>query len=118
MPPGPRPVSVGEQIRRLLGPVLLHEVNDPRLRGLNISEVALSRDLRHARVYVLSAEPLGAARRAEARAGLASCAPFLRRVLARRGGLRYVPELRFDFDDSAETALRIERLLDGAAPPP
>lgn len=118
MPPGPRPVSVGEQIRRLLGPVLLHEVNDPRLRGLNISEVALSRDLRHATVYLLSAAPLDAARRAEARAGLASCGPFLRRVLGRRGGLRYVPELRFAFDESAEAALRIERLLDEAAPRP
>lgn len=118
MPPGPRPVSVGEQIRRLLGPVLLHEVNDPRLRGVNISEVALSRDLRHATVYVLSAEPLGGTRRAEVRAGLASCAPFLRRVLGRRGGLRYVPELRFAFDDSAEAAMRIERLLDEAAPEP
>ena len=118
MPPGPRPVSVGEQIRRLLGPVLLHEVNDPRLRGINISEVALSRDLRHATVYLLSAVPLDAARRAAVRAGLVSCAPFLRGVLGRRGGLRYVPQLRFDFDESAEAAARIERLLNRAAPRP
>ena len=109
--PSPRPLAVGEQIRRLLAPVLLHEVNDPRLRRLNISQVALSADLRHARVYLCSAEALGEARKREIRAALRRCAPFLRGVLAARGGLRYAPQLRFDFDETAERAARIDALL-------
>ena len=108
---GERARAVGEQIRRLLAPVLLHEVNDPRLRGLNISEVACSADLRHACVYLCSAEALSEKRRSEIRAALRRCAPFLRGVLGARAGLRYVPQLRFDFDDTAERAARIDALL-------
>lgn len=112
MVPGTRAVAVGEQLRRLLGPVLLHEVNDPRLRNLNISQITLSADLRHARVYLCSADSLDDSRKAEIRNGLSKCTSYLRGVLGARSGLRFVPQLRFEFDDTAERAERIEALLD------
>ncbi len=112
---GQRPAAVGEQVRRLLGPALLHEVGDPRLGRLTISEVAMSRDLKHATVYVISAQTISAQRRAEIEAGFRSSTPFLRRLLGERGGLRYVPHLRFVLDETEERAQRIEMLLEQSA---
>ena len=111
MIPGQRPVAVGEQVRRLLGPALLHEVNDPRLKRLTISEVVMSRDLKHATVYVISAETPDARRRAEIDAGFERSISFFRRLIGNRGGLRYVPKLRFVLDDTEDRAERIESLL-------
>ena len=112
MIPGQRPVAVGEQVRRLLGPALLHEVNDPRLRRLTISEVVMSRDLKRATVYVISAETPDSRRRAEIDSGFARSTPFFRRLIGDRGGFRYVPELRFVLDDTEDRAERIEDLLE------
>ena len=107
-----RSMAVGEQVRRLLGTMLLHEVEDPRLRRLAISEVVMSKDLMHATVYVISAEIPSVSRRAEINAGFARSTPFLRRLIGDRGGLRYVPHLRFVLDDTADCAERIENLLE------
>lgn len=112
MIPGQRPMAVGEQVRRLLGPALLHEVNDPRLRRLTVSEVVMSRDLKHAIVYVISSETPDSRRRAEIDAGFARSTPFFRRLIGDRGGLRYVPQLRFVLDDTEDRAERIESLLE------
>ena len=115
MIPGQRPVAVGEQVRRLLGPALLQEVNDPRLRRLTVSEVVMSRDLKHATVYVISAETPDSRRRAEINAGFNCSTPFFRRLIGERGGLRYVPKLRFVLDDTEDRAERIESLLEESA---
>ena len=105
-------MAVGEKVRRLLGPALVNEVNDPRLRGMAVSEVVMSKDLKHATVYVISAETPNPARQAEIREGFKRSAPFLQRLVGSRGGLRYVPKLRFVLDDTEDQAERIEHLLD------
>ena len=77
-----------------------------------VSEVVMSRDLKHATVYVISAETPDPARQAEIDQGFERSIPFLRRLIGNRGGLRYVPKLRFVLDDTEDQAERIERLLD------
>ena len=109
-----RSAAVAEVVRRLLANALARDIQDPRLQQLTISEVTLSPDLRHATVYVLGAP---VARSVEVQAGLESSRPFLRSLLAERGGLRYVPTLKFVLDDTADRAERIERLLSDAMPP-
>ena len=108
---GQRPIAVGEQLHRLLAPALLHEINDPRLRRLTVSEVVMSKDLKYATVYVISAETPDSKRRAEINAGFERSISFFRRVIGNRGGLRYVPQLRFVLDDTEDRAERIENLL-------
>ncbi len=115
MIPGRRPLAVGEQMRRLLGLALLHEANDPRLRRLTVADVVMSRDLKHATVYVISAETPDSRRRAEIAAGLTRGIPFFRRLIGARAGLRYVPKLRFVLDDTEDRAERIESLLKESA---
>lgn len=113
---GHRARRVADEIRRLLGDAL-RSARDPRIARVTLTDVEVSGDLRYATAYFVAAEGED---REEARAGLARATPFLRRALARTGGLRHTPELRFVHDDAFETGHRIDRLLDGedgGAPP-
>lgn len=85
-----------------------------------VTEVRVSHDLRHARVFVSSLGEPGA--RAAAVEALNHAAPFLRRALGRAVTLKYLPELVFVEDSTLEHGERVERLLreihDGERPAP
>lgn len=101
---------VAGQLRRELGALIHSEVKDPAVGFVTVSDVEVSPDLRHARVFVTVYDTgrAGASIKALNRA-----AGFLRGRLARLLRSRSVPDLRFQHDDSVERAERIERLLDG-----
>ncbi|MFO7259522.1 MAG: 30S ribosome-binding factor RbfA [bacterium] len=100
---------LGEQFRREITEILQREVKDPRIGHVTITEVEVTPDLLHARVYV---RIMGdEARKAEALQGLAAAASFIRAELGQRLYIRRVPELRFELDRSLEHAMRIEQLL-------
>ena len=104
---GHRGERVADLIRAELARALREEVREPLLGFVTLTAVRLSPDLRSARVYV-SVLDHEAERTLEA---LRRAAPFLRRVLAHRAGLRFTPELRFVFDPSLATGSRIDELL-------
>ncbi len=86
-------------------------LNDPRLLGARVTRVALTDDLRFARVYVrLEAGDSPASRSALLR-GLGSAAGKLRGEVTRAIGLRFAPELRFHYDEGVEAASRVDELL-------
>jgi ribosome-binding factor A len=101
---------VSELIHRELSTLLLLEVRDPRLADITITDVDVTPDLLVARVYY---SVLGDSDQAkEALTGLESASGFLRTQLAGRVSLRFVPELFFELDQSAEHGRRIDQLLD------
>jgi ribosome-binding factor A len=90
--------------------MLEREVSDPRLSSLiSVTEVLVSSDLRHAKVFV---SILGdeVARR-EVQEGFQAASGFLRRQLSSRLKLRYVPELSFCPDSSIERGARLLNLM-------
>lgn len=124
-----RPERVAERVRAELMDLLLRgEVRDPAASEAFVSAVRMSPDLRIAHVYVRSIEarpsqdeaglngsrpptqPSSARRRATMR-GLRRAAGHIRRQLAPRLKLRYMPELRFVWDEAADHGQRIEALL-------
>lgn len=107
--PSSRPERVGGQIRTEITEMLSREIKDPGIGFVTVTNVKVSADLQHARVYYTT---LGneSARRDSARA-LDRAAPFIRRQLAQRLRLRRTPELQFFFDDSIERHDRLERIL-------
>jgi ribosome-binding factor A len=108
--PTRRQRRVSELVRRELSLLLLHQVSDPRLSGVTITAVEVTQDLLLARVYF---RVLGTTEeKSEALAGLEHAAGYLRTQLAARVELRFVPELVFAPDQSAEYAQRIDELLD------
>jgi ribosome-binding factor A len=111
--PHKRSDRVGERIRaELMEMITRGALRDPGLNETFISDVKLSDDLRHARVYVrlLSAE-VSDARREATLAGLSRAAGYIRRELAPRLKLKYHPELKFFWDDNVDHARRVEALL-------
>ncbi len=101
---------VAEMLHRELSQLLLYHVRDPRLLGITITDVEVTRDLQLARIYftVLEAEDGGK----EALANLERAKGFLRSQLASRVELRVMPELVFYLDESAIYGRRIDALLD------
>ena len=105
---GRRPARVADAIREEIAGVLIREVKDPRVAAMiAITSVSVSPDLRSARVMFSCAQEEAD----RVAAGLESCKGFLRSHLARKLGLRCVPELHFRYDLSVERQLEMEMLL-------
>ena len=106
---------LGNQVLRTLNELLRFETKDPRLEGVSLTAVDLSRDLSVARVYFSLLDPQGDP--APVRAGLEKAAGFLRAKLGQAIKVRHVPELRFEHDDSAAESQRISDLIEDALHP-
>jgi len=101
---------VAEAIREEIATFLAADVKDPRISRLTtVTGVEVTRDLRHARVYVTVLGDEAAHR--STLEGLASLAAHLRPLVARSLRLRLAPEIEFRRDETAEHATRIESLL-------
>jgi ribosome-binding factor A len=107
-----RPERVAEMVLRELSLMLIRDLKDPRLRGITLTGVRMTDDLRHGRVFFSHLE--GKSRAAEAVTGFKSAGGFIRRQVCRVLGLRYAPELEFEFDPGPERAARIDVLLRSA----
>jgi ribosome-binding factor A len=105
-----RQQRVAEQVRHELSQLIEHEIDDPRLELISITDATISSDLREANVYVSSLQ--GEAARDEVLAGLEAARGLLRHRLAERLKLRVVPDLHFHWDKSLETGDRISQLID------
>jgi ribosome-binding factor A len=99
---------VSAQLRRDIGQIVHAAVREHGLPSVSVSDVEVSRDLAHAKVFVTA---LDSARAAEAMAGLKALVPELRYALGRAVRMRHVPELHFHYDDSVDRGERIDALL-------
>ena len=108
----PRKDRVAAAIHHELTGLVQYGMNDPRLGFVTITGVDLSRDMRHARVFVSILGP--EATQASSMEALASGSGFLRRELAHRLNLWRTPDLQFHLDVSGERGERIEQLLHDA----
>lgn len=112
-----RILRVGEKIRHALSDVFIQgKLYDPVLEkvSVTISEVRVSPDLKHATVYVCF---FAQANPGELVKLLNQYTPVLKKLLAQKVPLRFVPELRFKFDESFDNANAIGSLLHENAVP-
>lgn len=107
----PRARRVAEQIQRELSRLIASELKDPRIRLVTVTEVEVTRDLAHAKVYV---SVLGSDDASEAVEGLRSAAGHLRRLLSRDMRMRTVPELHFTEDRVLIEGSRLSALINQA----
>ena len=111
---------VNNLIRRELSELLYREVKDPRLGSfVSINEVAVSADLRTARVYVSFFGSEG--EKQDAMEALNQAGGYFHGELVKRLKLRRVPEMSFHWDASIEHGTHIldliERVNREEAPP-
>ena len=111
---------VAEFLYEELSIMVGNELDDPRLGMVEVTEVEVSKDLRSAKVHVHHRDD--EISRTELLKRLQRAIPYLRSQLAERCGLRVVPELVFQYDDSPAQAARVDELLRQIAqernPPP
>lgn len=109
----PRARRLAKRIAQIVASALEHEVKDPRLARVTVTDAKLTGDLQEATVYytvlgdTVEAEPDIAA----AAAALASANGVLRSMVGQRIGVRFTPTLTFVTDTVPEDAQRIEELL-------
>lgn len=113
MPAGfSRADRVAEQIRRELSDLIRLEVKDPRVNLVTITDVEITPDYAHAKVFYTTLTP--ADQRDELERGLKRSAGFLRRELGRRVRIHHTPELHFVYDASVERGSHLSQLIDEA----
>jgi len=106
---GRRPERLAEQIKEEVSLIISGEVEDPRVGFVTVTDVKMSSDLRHAKVYVsvigTDDEVKGSL------AALKHANGFIRHQLGTVIRMRHTPELHFAYDDAEMRAARIEELL-------
>lgn len=109
MKPFSRADRVGELIQQVLAEILTRSIKDPRLKMATITGVKMSKDLKIARIYFAISG--GQKKIDNALVGFNSAMGYIKRVLASELELRYMPELKFFYDESFDYGARIESLL-------
>ena len=89
--------------------MLRKEISDPSLAQATITAVKVSADLRNAKIYFATSGSEGSSQ--AALEGFGRARGFVKRELAQRLGLRYMPDLQFYYDDSIDRGARIEQLI-------
>ena len=122
---------VADQIQRELASLIQMEVNDPRVGMVSVTDVEVSRDLAHAKIYVTVlntmtddlqvnestlSEPgdLDKLEIEENINALNKAAGYLRSLVAKQLSTRSVPKLRFYYDGSIERGQQLSSLIDSA----
>jgi ribosome-binding factor A len=108
--PSARMRRVNELMLEVIGSAIATELQDPRIGFVTVTAVDTGPDLRRAKVYV---SVLGSDEEREATlAGLRSAHGVLQSAIAREMRIKRTPTLSFHYDDTAERADRVTRLLD------
>ena len=106
-----RSERVAEQVRRDLAELIRTELKDPRVGMISLTDVELTPDYAHAKVYFATLNP---DHLEEIERGLKRAAGFLRRELGRRIHIHTLPELHFVYDSSLERGSSLSQLIDQA----
>lgn len=89
--------------------MLVHGLKDPRIGFVTLTRIELGDNLKYARVMV---SIMGDQKQKEdSLAGLNSAKGYIRGQLGRSLHLRYIPELEFKLDKSAEHVEKITQII-------
>ncbi|NCO75892.1 MAG: 30S ribosome-binding factor RbfA [Cyanobacteria bacterium] len=108
--------KVSSLIKKEISQMLINGIKDDRVGSglVSITEVEISGDLQHAKVFV-SIYGTQAAKN-ETMEGLKACTPFVRKSLGQRISLRHTPEIRFVEDTSLEKGDNLINLINRITP--
>lgn len=105
-----RNARVSSQLQKELALVLQRDLKDPRLGFITVNEVVMAKDLSVAKIYVTVLNVDEQGKRYNVKL-LNQLAPQIRHDVAKRMRLRHISELRFFYDNSFDTGMRVAQLL-------
>lgn len=108
-----RGIRVAEQIQRDLAEIIAFDLKDPRVGMITITEVQVTPDYAHAKVFFTMLNDNKEAIQTTA-ASLSKAAGFIRAQLGRRLHIHTLPELHFVHDNSTARGMELSKLIDEA----
>lgn len=105
-----RSSRVASEMQKELALILQREISDSRLGFITINEVVISKDLAVAKIYFTVFNADESSKRKHVK-WLNELVPMIRHLLAKKMRLRHISELRFYYDDSYDTGMRVAELL-------
>ncbi|MFC1569514.1 30S ribosome-binding factor RbfA [bacterium] len=101
--------QVKEVLKAEISDIIRTRVKDPRIGFVTVTEVNLSKDLKHARIdiSVMGSEQ----QKTETIQGLQNAHAFIQKEIASRIRIRYIPVLSFKLDTRFEDYARIDKIL-------
>ena len=104
-----REERVAELLKEEISDIIRREVKDPRIGFVSLTDVEVSGDLRHAKIFV---SVYGSEQeKKETMEGLEKANGFIRKLVGDRITTYHTPELIFRYDDSIEHGVRISQLI-------
>lgn len=110
MIPFSRADRVGGLIQKVLSDILKKNIKDPRLKMATITDVKVSRDLKQARIYFTISG--GSQKKGAAIKGFTSAHGFIKKTLAHELDLKYMPNIKFFYDESLDYGAHIDELIE------
>jgi ribosome-binding factor A len=108
-----RGLRVADQIQRDLSEIITFELKDPRVGMVTLTEVQVTPDYAHAKVYFTMLKD-GAEEVRQTVEGLGKAAGFLRNALGKRLHIHTLPQLHFIHDTSTMRGVAMSALIDQA----
>lgn len=100
---------VGDLLLEFLAGLLANELGDPRIRAVRLTGINVRRDLKHATVYFTVHRDQCSIE--QALIGLKQATGYMRTKIGKELGLRFVPTVAWEFDETPDRAQRIDDLL-------
>lgn len=113
MADSPRALRLAGTIKKIVARALEHEIKDPRLGFVTVTDVRVTGDLQQASVFYTVYG--GEEDRANTAAALQSAKGRLRSMVGHDLGIRLTPSLEFFLDAVPETAATLDKALHEAA---
>lgn len=104
-----RSQRVGEVLRHEISQIITQELKDPLIGITTITAIKLTEDLKLAKIYVsiLGSKEI----REKGLQGLERAKSWIRSELGHRIDLKFIPELKFFYDETLDYAQNIEALI-------
>ena len=106
-----RGLRVADQIQRDLAEIIKSELKDPRVGMITLTEVQVTPDYAHAKVFFTQLEDDKDVLKHTLDA-LSNAAGFLRNQLGKRLHIHTLPQLHFVYDSSTSRGLEMSLLID------
>jgi len=104
-----RAIRVGELLKEEISQIVLREMKDPRIGFVSVTDVEVSGDLRHAKVFI---SVYGTDKeKEETLNGLQQAQGFVRKLVGERVKIHHTPEIIFRYDDSIENGVHISEII-------
>jgi len=102
--------KVQEEIRQQVSLIVLKDLNDPTIGFITITRVKITADLRDAKIYFTTMADEESLEYAVN--GLKRAVGFIRKLIGERMRMKFVPEIKFIYDESEKKSNRIDEIIE------